>query len=88
MWVAKSGYEWAEQHAERKDGKIVCKKTGEVLQALTTGRSIWFRPFRGGTGEVRSVVHPWCPGCGSEPNIRYGEPIYEDELVKTIPITN
>lgn len=63
------------------DGPI-CAETREPLQMLMTGRSIWIRPFAGGDGEVRRVAHLWCPGCGEkEPQVRYGSPVYEEELV-------
>ena len=59
----------------------VCKVSGEPLQEIVTGRSIWIRPFGGGFGEVRRVAHLYC---GCEPKREpptYGTPIYEDELV-------
>ena len=64
------------------DGKgPVCKVSGEKLQQIVTGRSIWFKPFVGGGGEVRRVAHLYC---GCEPKRAppsNGTPIYEDELV-------
>lgn len=50
-----------------------------VFKAI--GRSIWLRPFMGGPGEVRQVLHPYCLTCNDElPNIALGTPIYDDEL--------
>ena len=60
----------------------VCRETGAPINVLTTGRSIWFKPFAGGGGEVRYIDHLYCSGCESAPNISYGTPIYEDELVR------
>jgi hypothetical protein len=80
-YIPKSDFDWLMEHAERgTDDVIRCKKTGAEIKQVITGRSIWTRPFSGGSGEVRQVIHPFCPSCGEEPNIPYGTPIYEDEL--------
>jgi hypothetical protein len=72
-------------HAVRQpDGGYKCKKTGAFIQTVRTGRSIWWgREWGcagGGGGEVRYVDHLWCPSCGVQPQIKFGKPIYEDEL--------
>ena len=55
---------------------------GSALQIIATGRSIWFRPFTGGEGEVRQVGEIFCPACdGDRRPPTYGTPIYEDEIV-------
>ncbi len=60
----------------------VCKVSGEQLQQKVTGRSIWFKPFSGGGGEVRQVAHLYC-GCEPEREPPSpGTPIYDDELVE------
>ena len=60
----------------------VCKVSGEKLAPVVIGRSIWFKPFCGGDGEVRRVAHLYCP-CEPkrEPPSR-GMPIYEEDLVE------
>lgn len=60
----------------------VCKVSGEPLRETVTGRSIWFKPFSGGGGEVRYVGHLYC---GCEPKREppsYGTPIYDEDLVE------
>ena len=58
----------------------VCKVSGEKLQQIVIGRSIWLKPFSGGGGEVRQVAHLSC-GCElkREPPSP-GTPIYEEDL--------
>ena len=59
----------------------VCKENGKPLQQVVTGRSIWFKPFAGGGGEVRRVAHLYCE-CETKPEPpQYGTPIYEEDLV-------
>jgi len=80
-YIPKSFVKWLEEHAQLgTDGKWRCKKTGEEIKQAIIGRSIWTRPFLGGSGEVRRVVHPFCKTCDGVPDITYGEHIYEDEL--------
>ena len=55
-------------------------KDGKRLMVYQTGRSIWFRPFTGGGGEVRPVQHFFLEG-EPQPSLQYGAPIYEDELM-------
>ena len=59
------------------------KGSDKKLMQCATGRSIWERPFMGGSGEVRSVQHLYIEG---EPNptegMTYGSPIYEDEIME------
>lgn len=86
LTLIKREVEWLNEHAEQRPGdKIwVCKKTKEPISNATVGRSIWIKPFTGGSGEVRQVVHLACMKCtpNAEPP-NYGTPIYEDELVET-----
>lgn len=86
MYIAESNWKWFQEHEKffvNSKGWF-CTTTGEPIMNLATGRSIWWRPFpgNGGGGEVRYVAHLYCPGCGKEPKIKFGTPIYEDELVK------
>ena len=82
-YISKDDFKWLTEHAQRgADNVIRCKKTGAEIKQTVIGRSIWTRPFLGGSGEVRRVIHPFCPKCGSAPDIAYGEPIYEDELTE------
>ena len=74
-----------EQHAESKDGALRCKTTGAAILQVVIGRSIWNFPFPGGFGEVRKVAHLWCPQCGKEPAVKWGEPIYDRELIGRAP---
>lgn len=83
MFVLEKDHKWVERHAEqRKDGVWVCKATHARIRCTEIGRSLWIKPFDGGFGEVRPVGHLWCPDCGEKPHIKYGMPIYEDELVE------
>ncbi len=79
----KSELVWLEQHAEKSaGGSMKCKTTGAEIKTAEVGRSIWTRPFCGGSGEVRTVTHLACSGCTPNkvpPN--HGAPIYEDDLV-------
>ena len=74
----KSPIEW-----KGKDKGWREKETGKKLMQSATGRSIWIRPFDGGSGEVRSVQHLYIEGehCPTD-GITYGSPIYEDELME------
>ena len=84
MQLPKTNKDWPLEHAKKvKDGRWKCKKTGTIIQCLTTGRSIWTKPFSGGSGAVRQIGHLHCPEC--QPNFElpeYGTSIYSDELVK------
>lgn len=59
------------------------KGSDKKLLVAAFGRSIWERPFMGGSGEVRKVEHLYIEG---EPdpakNMVYGASIYEDELMQ------
>lgn len=85
MYLPKSDRDWIIKHAEQRksDGLWVCKTTGETIDVTVVGRSIWHRPFMGGSGEVRQVGHLSCPGCN--PNFTApdpGTPIYGEELIR------
>lgn len=87
MFVHKERHERIEQHAECRTGDVLrCQETGEKIQMIVTGRSLWIRPFRGGSGEVVKVIHPYCPACEPKPEVSYGDPIYGDELLEVVPI--
>ncbi len=63
-----------------------CKETNVLMLAEKTGRSIWLDNGPGpcaGSGEVRMVIEVYCPTCGSKPEIAYGSPIQEGELIET-----
>ncbi len=84
MKMPKAMAEWLKEHAELRDGKFVCKKTGEEIKSTVVGRSLWIRPFTGGSGEVARVLHVACTACNptaTPPD--YGTPIYDDELVES-----
>jgi hypothetical protein len=69
----KSSVEWAERHAECGSDHIWrCRETKEQLMVAWVGRSIWWRPFAGGPGEVRRVGHVFCPVC--MPEAKFPEP--------------
>jgi len=82
--VPKTSVDWLKQHAQLVDGVWKCKKTNTAIKQTIIGRSIWIRPFLGGSGEVRQVTHPFCEKCDGRPTITYGTPIYEDELMRII----
>ncbi len=69
--------------SEDTKGRACKESEGDSLQVHVTGRSIWFKPFMGGGGEVRSVHHLYC-SCENNPweSLRYGEPVYEDLLMR------
>lgn len=74
---AKSPVEW-------REGKgWYVKGSNKKLMQSATGRSIWERPFMGGSGEVRSVQHLYIEGepCPTD-SMTYGASIYEDELMQ------
>jgi len=83
MQIPKRDRDWLLEHAERDiGGNWKCKKTGVRITTSITGRSIWSRPFHGGSGEVRQLVHLHCHEC--QPDFKlpeYGTSIYEDEIV-------
>ena len=60
-----------------------CGRCLSHLEVISMGRSIWwFRPFKGGSGEVRHVGDIYCPRCDEKPELpEFGTPIYEDEIV-------
>ncbi len=61
----------------------VCDRCKSRLLILATGRSIWNRPFNGGSGEVRRVGEVYCPKCEGEPELPiFGAPIYEDQILQ------
>jgi len=78
----KSDWEWLKKHGIMDEKGWKCKKTGVAIMSAIIGRSIWMRPFMGGSGEVRQVAHLYCLGCGKRPVIEHGTPIYEDELIE------
>lgn len=64
-----------------RDGCPACGSRD--VEYVGTGRSIWFRPFEGGGGEVREVGVLFCPRCEVRPAVPgYGTPIYEDEVAE------
>ena len=75
---AKSPIEWK---GEEKGWRV--KGSDKKLMQSGVGRSIWERPFMGGGGEVRGVLHLFIEG---EPDptegMTHGNPIYEDELIE------
>lgn len=84
MQMPKEQVVWLQEHAELRGDRWTCKKTGEDILSAEVGRSIWYKPFAGGTGEVRSILHVACLACN--PNATPpspGSPIYSDELVVT-----
>ncbi|MEK7536100.1 MAG: hypothetical protein AAB590_03770 [Patescibacteria group bacterium] len=83
-WLLKSDKKHMHKHAEMNEEKNgwQCKKTKKPINTVRTGRSIHVAGFSGGFGEVRQVDHLWCTGCDTQPEIRYGEPIQENELVE------
>lgn len=82
--ISKDDLRWLLDHAVqgKEDNTPRCKTTGVEIRQVVVGRSIWTRPFLGGSGEVRQVMHPYCPKCGKAPNVSHGDPIYEDELTE------
>ena len=61
-----------------------CKKTGKLMLAEITSRTIWDNDGPGPCASsqgVQLVVEAYCPVCGSKPKVRQGEPINENELV-------
>jgi hypothetical protein len=80
--VIKTELEWLKSHAEQdKQGIWKCRKTDKGILTAVVGRSIWLRPFMGGSGEVRRVTHLACDGCNPDKiSPDHGAPIYEDEL--------
>ncbi|HYC83250.1 MAG TPA: hypothetical protein VEB60_01730 [Candidatus Paceibacterota bacterium] len=82
--VIKAQLDWLKEHAVRGNDKVWrCKEKGTDIQTAAVGRSIWIRPFSGGGGEVREVLHLTCLACSPNAELpEYGEPIYDDELVK------
>ena len=78
---------WLAEHADYTgEGDIGwrCKKTGALMLAEQTGRTIW---DDGGPGPcassqgVQLVVEAYCPECGQKPEIEQGRPIQEGELI-------
>jgi len=84
-YITSSGQRWVDRHAEFRDGVWVCKETGATIQCKSIGRSIWTYPEAcAGSGEVRPIAHVWCPECGTEPDVAYGTPVNESDLVKIL----
>ena len=82
-YIPKADATWLKEHGERGEGGWVCKKTGEPINQITTGRSIHVHGLAGGFGEVRDVMHLYCTSCS--PDFRppeSGTPIQESDLVK------
>ncbi len=75
---AKSPIEW-----KGKDKGWREKETGKKLMQVSIGRSIWMRPFMGGSGEVRRIQHLYIEGepCPTD-STTYGASIYEDEIME------
>ena len=86
-YMREANKQWLQEHARHTgEGDIGwrCKKTGVLMLAEKTGRSIWVDDGPGpcaGTGEVRMVVEVYCPECTEKPSVRNGTPIQEGELI-------
>jgi hypothetical protein len=82
-YILAADQKFLKEHAERRGSRWMCKKTGAIIRVTETGRSIWHRPFMGGSGEVCQVGHLHCPECQPQFSVpSYGTPIYDDELIK------
>ena len=81
MQMPKEMLAWLHGHAELRDNKYFCKSSGQAIGCAVIGRSIWVRPFQGGFGEVRPVLHVVCTACTPRTTLpSHGDPIYSDEL--------
>lgn len=87
-WILKSDHERffadpAKSPVEWRGKGWFKKGSDKKLLVAAFGRSIWTRPFMGGSGEVRRVEHLYIEG---EPDpakrMVYGASIYEDELIQ------
>ncbi len=80
--MSRDEWEWLQKHARIENGVYVCKQTGATIATALVPRSLWFRGFMGGPGEVESILHVCCPSCqpGKVPPER-GTSIYEDDIV-------
>ena len=78
---------WLAEHAEYTgEGDIGwrCKKTGTLMQAEKTGRTIWDDDGPGPCASsqgVQLVVEVYCPECGQKPEVSHGTPIQEGALI-------
>ncbi len=82
-WVSREHQERVESHGillENNDR--ICPINNAVIRGVMITRSVHTELFpRSGPGQVREVLHPFCPTCDEEPQFRSGEPIQESDLV-------
>ena len=89
MWCLREEISWLKEHAKWDEAtkKQVCKESNQAIMGVRVGRSIHSDLFArvgvgAGSGEVRYVMHWFCPSHGQEPNIRHGLPVVEGELIE------
>ena len=88
-WMRAVNKSWLKEHAnftgEPNSIGWRCKKTGVLMLAEKTGRTIWDDDGPGPCASsqgVQLVVEAYCPECGSKPEIPDGRPILESELIE------
>ena len=86
MLVVKGSLDWCEEtHAEWRDGKLFCRKTGEQIQVVVIPRTV----VSGRAKEVvHKVAHLFCPACegGWQPP-RDLAPIGAEDVVECAHLT-
>jgi hypothetical protein len=84
MWCIKSQMNWLKGHAEwdQVHKRQICKVTKTPIEGVKIGRSVHTEPdFLAGSGEVRAVIHWFCPDHGGMPAIKHGDIISEENLI-------
>lgn len=81
--VTKDSYARAIQHCKTFGNGLeslwACRRTGEKQILKMTKRTIWNRDNTLNAAEIPVGVI-WCPACSTAPQVKHGDPLFDDEI--------